>query len=181
MRLTSLRLGHNKLSGRLPGSLTRLAGLTSLDLAWNQLTGTVPMKFGSMTALRQLSLSHNKVSDIPRKESRMRSCSSVKKRLYGLLIQRRTFNTLTSVQLHPTPLPFAVQRVSPEGTGLLASSYGVTLAREQPDRQDTSSARQHALVNCPGSDIQQPTGSYPRESWRNNDSSRIMARVRAFT
>lgn len=60
--LTSLRLGHNNLSGRIPSSLSRLVGLETLDLAWNQIAGTVPMRIGALTALRRLSLGHNKAS-----------------------------------------------------------------------------------------------------------------------
>lgn len=62
--LTSIDLSRNKLSGPLPQTLTKLAGLLVLDLSHNHLTGDIPEDISAMRNLISLDLSNNGFSGV---------------------------------------------------------------------------------------------------------------------
>ena len=61
-RVTSIALGFNNLSGRIPARLAELASLEFLDLEGNSLTGPIPGELGNLTALWRLDLGRNRLT-----------------------------------------------------------------------------------------------------------------------
>ncbi|KAK4339211.1 hypothetical protein RND71_040673 [Anisodus tanguticus] len=58
---TSMDLSSNNLSGDIPISLTRLAGLRSFNFSKNNLTGRIPNGIGDMKVLESVDLSENQL------------------------------------------------------------------------------------------------------------------------
>ena len=63
-RVTELSLatpviGHDDLTGTIPGELGNLSSLTTLDLRSNDLTGSIPSELGSLSSLTELHLNSN--------------------------------------------------------------------------------------------------------------------------
>ncbi|XP_049407529.1 receptor-like protein EIX2 isoform X2 [Solanum stenotomum] len=58
---TSMDMSSNNLSGDIPISLTRLAGLRSFNLSKNNLTGRIPNDIGDMKVLESVDLSENQL------------------------------------------------------------------------------------------------------------------------
>lgn len=63
--LEYLNLSHNRISGRIPESLTNHRKLTYLDLSYNLLEGDIPSYIGAFDALRTLWLSGNRFTRLP--------------------------------------------------------------------------------------------------------------------
>ncbi|MXW16793.1 MAG: hypothetical protein F4Z83_04455, partial [Gemmatimonadetes bacterium] len=61
-RLTSLRLGHNRLNGDIPRELANLTDLATLDLRDNDLSGPIPPELGDLANLEWLSADFNSLS-----------------------------------------------------------------------------------------------------------------------
>ncbi|GAY60016.1 hypothetical protein CUMW_198830 [Citrus unshiu] len=57
-----LLLNNNMLSGKIPGSLSRLTNLTTLNLFGNLLTGSIPPEFGDSLKVQGLYLGHNQLT-----------------------------------------------------------------------------------------------------------------------
>ncbi|KAG6435224.1 hypothetical protein SASPL_100094 [Salvia splendens] len=62
-KLRFLELGHNSLSGAIPGYLGKFQALDTQDLSWNNFTGTVPKSFANLTKIFNLDLSYNRLTD----------------------------------------------------------------------------------------------------------------------
>lgn len=60
--LIELDLGHNILPGSIPTTLGNLSMLTSLDLGTNHLTGVVPSELGQLDKLMVFRLDHNQLT-----------------------------------------------------------------------------------------------------------------------
>ncbi|KAJ8574271.1 hypothetical protein K7X08_026076 [Anisodus acutangulus] len=60
--VTSMDVSSNNLSGDIPISLTRLAGLKSFNFSKNNLTGRIPNDIGDMKVLESVDLSENQHS-----------------------------------------------------------------------------------------------------------------------
>ncbi|XP_055818764.1 receptor-like protein EIX2 [Solanum dulcamara] len=58
---TSMDMSSNNLSGDIPTSLTRLAGLRSFNFSNNNLTGMIPKDIGDMKVLESVDLSRNQL------------------------------------------------------------------------------------------------------------------------
>ncbi|KAH0724605.1 hypothetical protein KY284_000470 [Solanum tuberosum] len=58
---TSMDMSSNNISGDIPLSLTRLAGLRSFNLSKNNLTGRIPNDIGDMKVLESVDLSENQL------------------------------------------------------------------------------------------------------------------------
>ncbi|XP_059281004.1 receptor-like protein EIX2 [Lycium ferocissimum] len=58
---TSMDMSSNNLSGDIPVSLTRLAGLRSFNISKNNLTGRIPNNIGDMKVLESIDLSENQL------------------------------------------------------------------------------------------------------------------------
>ena len=61
-RLRGLSLGRNQLTGTIPSELGGLAGLKLLDLGDNQLSGSIPRELGNLTRLYSLELNGNQLT-----------------------------------------------------------------------------------------------------------------------
>ncbi|XP_057983342.1 probably inactive leucine-rich repeat receptor-like protein kinase IMK2 [Malania oleifera] len=61
-RLQSLTLDHNRFSGMIPGSLSKLGELEEISLSDNQLKGTIPIELGELSRLQTLDLSNNAIN-----------------------------------------------------------------------------------------------------------------------
>ena len=61
-RLRGLSLGKNQLTGTIPSELGGLAGLKLLDLRDNQLIGSIPQALGNLTRLYSLELNGNQLT-----------------------------------------------------------------------------------------------------------------------
>uniref|UniRef100_A0A6N2MDW6 Leucine-rich repeat-containing N-terminal plant-type domain-containing protein n=1 Tax=Salix viminalis TaxID=40686 RepID=A0A6N2MDW6_SALVM len=61
--LAYLELDHNAFTGTIPSFLGMLKALDKLDLSWNNFTQTVPKSFGNLTKIFNLDLSHNSLVD----------------------------------------------------------------------------------------------------------------------
>jgi len=59
MRLRTLTLTNNSLTGSIPASLGNLSSLGVLELSFNQLEGTIPHNLGILKNLWFLGLAHN--------------------------------------------------------------------------------------------------------------------------
>ncbi|KAK4736800.1 hypothetical protein R3W88_000497 [Solanum pinnatisectum] len=73
---TSLDMSSNSLSGDIPISVTRLAGLRSFNLSKNNLTGRIPNDIGDMKVLESVDLSENQLyGQIPQSFSSLSTLS----------------------------------------------------------------------------------------------------------
>ncbi|KAH0724625.1 hypothetical protein KY290_000445 [Solanum tuberosum] len=73
---TSLDMSSNNLSGDIPISVTRLAGLRSFNLSKNNLTGKIPNDIGDMKVLESVDLSENQLyGQIPQSFSSLSTLS----------------------------------------------------------------------------------------------------------
>ncbi|KAJ8529126.1 hypothetical protein K7X08_035961 [Anisodus acutangulus] len=73
---TSMDLSSNNLSGDIPISLTRLAGLRSFNFSKNNLTGRIPNGIGDMKVLESVDLSENQLyGQIPQSFSSLSTLS----------------------------------------------------------------------------------------------------------
>ncbi|KAH0780824.1 hypothetical protein KY290_000422 [Solanum tuberosum] len=73
---TSMDMSSNNLSGDIPISLTRLAGLRSFNLSKNNLTGKIPNDIGDMKVLESVDLSENQLyGEIPQSFSSLPTLS----------------------------------------------------------------------------------------------------------
>ena len=61
-RVTSLELGGNNLSGRIPAELSGLTHLQKLHLQVNELSGTIPPALGQLARLERIDLAANELS-----------------------------------------------------------------------------------------------------------------------
>ncbi|CAM0877841.1 unnamed protein product [Alopecurus aequalis] len=62
MKVTTLLVSNNRISGTLPTFVRRCKDLSVLDLSWNKFSGKLPMWIGDSVNLRILKLSHNMFS-----------------------------------------------------------------------------------------------------------------------
>ncbi|KAG5629254.1 hypothetical protein H5410_000971 [Solanum commersonii] len=73
---TSMDMSSNNLSGDIPISLTRLAGLRSFNFSKNNLTGRIPNDIGYMKVLESVDLSENQLyGQIPQSISSLTTLS----------------------------------------------------------------------------------------------------------
>ncbi|KAH0724632.1 hypothetical protein KY290_000419 [Solanum tuberosum] len=73
---TSMDMSSNNLSGDIPISVTRLAGLRSFNLSKNNLTGRIPNDIGDMKVLESVDLSENQLyGQIPQSFSSLSTLS----------------------------------------------------------------------------------------------------------
>ncbi|XP_049363334.1 receptor-like protein EIX1 [Solanum verrucosum] len=73
---TSMDMSSNNLSGDIPISITRLAGLRSFNLSKNNLTGRIPNDIGDMKVLESVDLSENQLyGQIPQSFSSLTTLS----------------------------------------------------------------------------------------------------------
>ncbi|KAG5629264.1 hypothetical protein H5410_000981 [Solanum commersonii] len=73
---TSMDMSSNNLSGDIPISVTRLAGLRSFNLSKNNLTGRIPNDIGDMKFLESVDLSENQLyGQIPQSFSSLSTLS----------------------------------------------------------------------------------------------------------
>lgn len=54
-------LSHNRITGRIPRTISRLYRLADLDLSLNQISGPIPESLGRMPVLDTLKLKYNKM------------------------------------------------------------------------------------------------------------------------
>ncbi|ESW24066.1 hypothetical protein PHAVU_004G099700 [Phaseolus vulgaris] len=62
LKLKSIDLSNNKLTGEIPKEIGYLVGLVSLNLSRNNLRGKIPSGIGSLSSLESLDLSRNHIS-----------------------------------------------------------------------------------------------------------------------
>ncbi|KAK4339214.1 hypothetical protein RND71_040676 [Anisodus tanguticus] len=73
---TSMDMSSNNLSGDIPISLTRLAGLRSFNISKNNLSGRIPNEIGDMKVLESIDLSENQLyGQIPQSFSSLSTLS----------------------------------------------------------------------------------------------------------
>ena len=73
-RLRGLSLGRNQLTGAIPSQLGGLAGLRLLDVGENLLSGSIPHELGNLTRMHSLELNSNRLTGaIPSELSGMAS------------------------------------------------------------------------------------------------------------
>ena len=62
LKLKSIDLSSNKLTGEIPKEIGYLLGLVSLNLSRNNLSGEIPSEIGNLSSLESLDLSRNHIS-----------------------------------------------------------------------------------------------------------------------
>ena len=62
LKLKSIDLSSNKLTGEIPKDIAYLVGLVSLNLSRNNLRGKIPSEIGNLSSLESLDLSRNHIS-----------------------------------------------------------------------------------------------------------------------
>jgi len=62
LKLKSIDLSSNKLTGEIPKEIEYLVGLVSLNLSGNYLSGEIPSEIGNLSLLESLDLSRNHIS-----------------------------------------------------------------------------------------------------------------------
>ncbi|XP_026434169.1 probable LRR receptor-like serine/threonine-protein kinase At3g47570 [Papaver somniferum] len=61
-KLTKLYLGGNRISGKIPPSISLLTNLALLNLSYNSISGEIPPEIGDLKNLQELVLAENKIS-----------------------------------------------------------------------------------------------------------------------
>ncbi|PPD76803.1 hypothetical protein GOBAR_DD26276 [Gossypium barbadense] len=62
MKLFTLNLSHNSLTGPVPRAFSNLKDMESLDLSYNNLTGNIPAEFAVLHFLEYFNVSYNNLS-----------------------------------------------------------------------------------------------------------------------
>ncbi|KAI3935887.1 hypothetical protein MKX01_004614 [Papaver californicum] len=61
-KLTKLYLGENRISGKIPTTISLLSNLALLNLSYNSISGEIPPEVGNLKNLQELILAGNKIS-----------------------------------------------------------------------------------------------------------------------
>ncbi|MCL7045437.1 hypothetical protein MKW94_020600 [Papaver nudicaule] len=101
LRLKSLSVSRNKISGRIPSSISALIELEKLDVSRNQIMGTIPPSLGELVGLKWLDVSINrltgKIPDSLLRIENLRHANFRANRLCGQIPQGRPFNIFPAV------------------------------------------------------------------------------------
>ncbi|KAI3941686.1 hypothetical protein MKX01_018276 [Papaver californicum] len=101
LRLKSLSVSRNKISGRIPSSISTLIELEKLDVSRNQIMGIIPPSLGELLSLKWSDLSVNrltgKIPDSLLTIENLKHANFRANRLCGQIPQGRPFNIFPAV------------------------------------------------------------------------------------